>query len=867
MSGEDSGNENSSQDETSPERVPQSRIAQRQNALADSASPRRHRQSRGGDRGDGNPFTIRRDKQRKIRSSRVHIEKTSIVALFCRTPSEDQPMDLVLTEVLGRGFTSHNDDPGLEGGRSISFLKQARSQSSFSDEHELAFSDEHELAVLKKRFEACFRYSQRLCNSYWIPEKEGLIDQNVTILTCDARRAVVNLSPIHTVEVTHLCGALDALVKRHATLLPRTASSPKRKTSGEDQPWDFEEFARFITWKLRRWESPTESGLWLVSKTLLPGYSLSTRLESESVKDLLLLVELMELALQIMDVALTTHMSAHVCQDQSTLLQSTRSELRLPLNGLEPLDRPVLVFEQRKLACLSGLTGSRTVWVFHTSDQTVEEPLYLSASVEEFALVWGPVWKAALGKDESTFKQYNVGGGSIIPWKYEDGVHPPLKDNERLCHWMRLEDDDRAADWSDSTDGSEQILADERPDIVVGEKAFMGSERLLVGARRSPKLMWSSCECSIQDFKETMKGSHRLHPLRSRGLFRYVDARAAGVTVGSHGVQLTGTATWKTDKGQTMKEGFLEEWENNPQSWDPRDLEDFRGILVSFCTMNARRVRLVELLATDSLLLLIDRVHWSDMYSLDGVTRSERKRSFVEALESNNPFALRELWEARPGWRKDMGNALLTCVRALVKTGYDEERNVFNVLWAPKQEKKLMRLELYPREHSWIEMLKDTEDSMTMAVLIEDSLGMGRKHRHGRSCGHLDRLSILETAINVNRRIREAGLTETSANRLKDPPPWRWADRRWQKVWNVRNVPENTQLWISPTSRLKVVRRLTNSHLLLECDPVIREMIRAAFGMRPGERQSHWEYATDVSDDDISDEDSEAVRPIPVHVQ
>lgn len=47
-----------------------------------------------------------------------------------------------------------------------------------------------------------------------------------------------------------------------------------------------------------------------------------------------------------------------------------------------------------------------------------------------------------------------------------------------------------------------------------------------------------------------MRGSHLLHPLRSRGLFRYIDARQAGISVGSHGVQLMGTAIWKTNDGQ-----------------------------------------------------------------------------------------------------------------------------------------------------------------------------------------------------------------------------------------------------------------------------------------------------------------------------
>jgi hypothetical protein len=106
---------------------------------------------------------------------------------------------------------------------------------------------------------------------------------------------------------------------------------------------------------------------------------------------------------------------------------------------------------------------------------------------------------------------------------------------------------------------------------------------------------------------------------------------------------------------------------------------------VAFSSCFARR--LVELLANDSLLRLVDRVYWSDMYSLDGVTRSERKTALVEALGGDDPFALSELWEAQSEWHGDVGNALPTCVRALVKTDY-EDHKVFNVLWVPKDEKR-----------------------------------------------------------------------------------------------------------------------------------------------------------------------------------
>ena len=151
---------------------------------------------------------------------------------------------------------------------------------------------------------------------------------------------------------------------------------------------------------------------------------------------------------------------------------------------------------------------------------------------------------------------------------------------------------------------------------------------------------------------------------------------------------------------------------------------------------------------------------------------------------------------------------------------------------------------------------------MTMAVLIEDSLRPSRRDTHGRICAHWDRPSILETAITVNRRLQDQGLTKTSTDQLEDSLSWRSADRRWPKIWDVYNISQEALFWITSTCRLKVVRPLYSSHLLLKRTTVIRERIRAAIGAEPGRKESHWEYATGESDDD-----SDIVRPIPVHVK
>src|SRR2546423_10952700 len=159
---------------------------------------------------------------------------------------------------------------------------------------------------------------------------------------------------------------------------------------------------------------------------------------------------------------------------------------------------------------------------------------------------------------------------------------------------------------------------------------------------------------------------------------------------------MAGTATRQTDEGQSFKQRFLEEWENSSRSWNPRDLMDFRGVLVSACSFNARRVRLVDLLKTDTLSALIDRCHFNNEN-----TRNE----LTAALEDPDPFAIVDLWEGNPDLQDDLGNALLVCIRALCKSGYDARHEAFNVLWKPPHERTLYRLDMHPRRHPSLYLL------------------------------------------------------------------------------------------------------------------------------------------------------------------
>jgi hypothetical protein len=340
-------------------------------------------------------FATRRRKQCRIRACRNDLEERSIVATWYRQTTKTQ----TITTPLSRY------------GDAIS-------------------ADVTDIDSVKKRFRACLAYARDLRKATLDLRSAGLIDQNITILVYDSARGVVVISPIHIVEVTHISGTIIDLVEGKRVFKPKP-------------PWDFEDFAAFMGWKLRCWNDLHTSGLSLVTST--EGFELGGhhRLGYSS-KDLSYLVELTEFSLQLFDLALIAHISAHVGQDKGSILHPNSPGITLPLNrSASSPKQGSLLLEERRLACLHELTGSRRVWVFRRPDEIIREPLFVSTSVEHFALIWGPLWRVP-SESGSGFQQYNVGGGVITPCKYEEGSQPKPAHDERLCHWARIDDRDRS---------------------------------------------------------------------------------------------------------------------------------------------------------------------------------------------------------------------------------------------------------------------------------------------------------------------------------------------------------------------------------------------------------------------------------------
>ena len=541
---------------------------------------------------------------------------------------------------------------------------------------------------------------------------------------------------------------------------------------------------------------------------------------------------------------------------------------------------PGIQLYRRPLKCLSPLLGDAQAWVFALPDHISDGELYVSTKAEVFADIWGPMWKVSHESDGSIL-HYNVGSGSIVPWDAKPGQHPRLKGNERMGHWMpgsRLSDHGANKEqnpWLASpispineqfgdSDSSESEPDDQVENSGVNTDTFgdwntyakthpfSGNERLLIGARTSPKLVWNTCRCSTHKFTHRLRENQQLHFLETSGLFHYVDSRNISMVAGSRGFALGLNVNIKTQTGRSWKEVLLEVWENQPDRRNPQVFESFWGVEVSLCTRNARRVRLTELLGTDSIRNLLRPFGWSDNHIRD---------AFYSAVSSPNPSALGPLWRNK-AWREELGNVLLTVLRALCQTGYDTKREEFYALWMSSKSTMPKKVVLKPSDHSWVRLLCDSEDSCAMAVVVKKCLGIVSDEEGLQICrteGGWVASSRLETAIAVNHKVQSLLLEKKVCEQNSEA--WRTADHQWKSSWDVSNFKQGDTFWMGPSrGRLKTVQNLSRSHLLLEWDRVKRERIFGIMGLNFWtHRDNHWEY-TDV-------EDRPPVRPIPVHIQ
>ena len=396
-----------------------------------------------------------------------------------------------------------------------------------------------------------------------------------------------------------------------------------------------------------------------------------------------------------------------------------------------------------------------------------------------FADIWGPLWKVRSQSEPTKIMQYNVGGGSITRWPVENGVMTPLRATEVYSHWEPTVE--RAYTGS-------QLPAETEfsTDLYFGE-----SDLLLVGASATKLRYNPECRCDASKIIKHFQNAGCLQPIGTSKSSRVRDAETIQVQIGGSGVNVGYQRSFKLRTARTWKQALLESWENSPERRNPWILQHRCGAEVSMCTRNSRRIRLIELLRTQTMRNFMSLYSWKTKHCQD---------SFHNALNNKNLSALSRLIlnEEDSERRGEFGSALSTCFRALSATGLCGNAEL-SLLWSPKPcyeySAKLSR-----SEHTWTGLLKDSLHSCTLGVLEKGCLVS--TYSDGRDCESLEMpnltgYSMFETNIIVNERILPDGIR-----------------RRRNETWDVSKISPGCSFPLGDQGKLVVMAPLSHSTLL-----------------------------------------------------
>ncbi|KAL4861747.1 hypothetical protein BDV12DRAFT_179827, partial [Aspergillus spectabilis] len=438
-----------------------------------------------------------------------------------------------------------------------------------------------------------------------------------------------------------------------------------------------------------------------------------------------------------------------------------------------------LVLHRRPLNCLDECLGQQPVWVFEdvgTAQHYACNPMYVSTTISDLHDVWGPVWVSIPVVEEKEERKslppwsgpvvsYNIGRGRIIPWQQQRD-EPEATINEFLAHWTTDE-------WELSN--------------VPTFPASSSEPRFLIGATRLS--VNESCKLKVDQWTLSVKTCQLLEVPGTSASKREQDAQTFTVGYNAFGVTAGYQEQWKRRSGSTLKDRTLVSWMNEPEARNPSIMADRLAVEISACSGNARRQRLVRVLASQtmrdylrSILLIWDHTEAEELY--------------FRALKDRDARAFEKLYIARPDLRSCFGRAVARSLEELLHTGVDSNF-CLRALWSPTVQAPAESPErshlnatsslklwsvAFPHESTrWSGLLLDTIDSCTVAVVTDQCLVL-RARRRSEKFGCKNNpinpfteddatrkrktQSLLETALCVNNKAHiPCSLYQTSTGR------------------------------------------------------------------------------------------------------
>lgn len=208
-----------------------------------------------------------------------------------------------------------------------------------------------------------------------------------------------------------------------------------------------------------------------------------------------------------------------------------------------------------------------------------------------------------------------------------------------------------------------------------------------------------------------------------------------------------------------------------------------------------------------------------------------------------------------------MGDIIFECLRMLKYTGFDIDRLEFNVLWMQMENMDLDRVALNPSRHSWVQTLRDGQNTCAMAVLVESCYGvlidgqggLGQLYQQCHARHRFKLPSRLETALEVNEShvpFKEMRKVKPGDHRLECAAGGVCRRPSLNRpFYDVSYIKQGEYIYIAePHYRLTVVKALSEQHLLLEWNPSIRQALWNTVMFTPVRGKGHLEQFEKGSD-------------------
>ena len=617
---------------------------------------------------------------------------------------------------------------------------------------------------------------------------DGFCMQKFSILTIDAHRHnVARLLPIDTQQLLQILEEIESVLKRIAGFArnaPFTTSSAKVLLARA-----LEEQDNMLLCVPCCTNFLDMLGLVLASP--------SDTKTSPSITTVLRLV------VNTVDLAVVSYAGAHLSRFDEEFLGEDIVDLDVlgPFDSLLKSQIPSIKLSRCHLQCLDSFHNSQPVWVFSLCDWKPRGHLFLSTKVEEFADIWGPLWKVVDPEVHTLCIRYAVGNGFIYKWKSQKAT-PRLHENETLCHWIS---NITIEGCSEDSPTAEKLVF---PDIV--DEALDGDEILLIGAVAAGcERLTTNRKCSfdLEKARSALDHDGKVQMLGTVKEHLYKDSETYQLLAGHGGVSVSASKQYKR-RSQSLKQALVELWTTTPELRDPRLLQDFYGLEVSLCTQNAQRIQLGRILGLSSMCQHLTSFNWMTECA---------KQAYFDALDSfgKDNEAFQQTWEKHNQYHEDFGRAVLVCLKALEKTGINHKGQL-SLFLSSKVTARPELIAMEPKEHSWIGLLKDNEISCCMAVIGDECLEF--QHRLGSICGSSGR-SVLRTALVINGQNKPHRICKKhthSQEAIMDG---------WKSRWSVRNMEVGSDVWLGRNGTLSLLSHLSDGTLLMNWRYVFSEFM------------------------------------------